>query len=456
MIRKFVNRKEELNLLENLWKKEGLVFVLVYGRRRVGKTRLLEEFSKDKERIFVIFEDKPREYNFDLLSEKISEILGTNIKIRDFPSLLSLLKTLKRKRFLLILDEFSYLIRREEGILSELSRAIEENKELNALIVVSGSYVSLMEKEFFSYSSPIYGRTDANIKVAPLKFKHLFEWFEGLKTEDLFKIYAVTNGTPKYLEFFSGKNIEREIVNNFFNSSSFLFREARALLNEELRELSIYLAILEAIAKGNTKVTQIANFCYLKENQVVPYLRVLSELGIVRRIVPIFGKRGIYEIADNYFLFWSRFVNPYYEEIESGFINAALEDFRTNFNQFLGKPFERLAQELLIELSKKNLLPFNLTKIGKWWHKSEEIDLVALNERERKALFVEVKWKDLTLRETKRILKDLEKKAELVGLKDYERYFGIVAKRIDKRGKMGEHILTLDLGDFWRIRREQG
>ncbi|ALM75887.1 ATP-binding protein [Thermococcus barophilus] len=452
MIRKFVNRKEELELLENLWKKEGLVFVLVYGRRRVGKTRLLEEFSKDKERIFVIFEDKPREYNFDLLSKKISELLGVSIKIRDFPSLLRLLKTLKRGRLLLILDELSYLIRREEGILSELSRAIEENRDLNALIVVSGSYVSLMEKEFFRYSSPIYGRTDANIKVAPLKFKHLFEWFEGLKTEDLFKIYAVTNGTPKYLEFFSGENIEEEIIDNFFNPSSFLFREARALLSEELRELSIYLAILEAIAKGNTKVTQIANFCYLKENQVVPYLRVLSELGIVKRIVPIFGKRGVYEIADNYFLFWSRFVNPYYEEIESGFVNAALEDFRANFNQFLGKAFERLAQELLIELSKKNLLPFSFTKIGRWWHRGEEIDLVALNEQERKALFVEVKWKDLTLRETERILNDLRRKAELVGLKDYENYFGIVAKRLDKKDKLDRNILALDLRDFERIK----
>ncbi|ADT84559.1 ATP-binding protein [Thermococcus barophilus] len=452
MIRKFVNRKEELELLENLWKKEGLVFVLVYGRRRVGKTRLLEEFSKDKERIFVIFEDKPREYNFDLLSKKISELLGVSIKIRDFPSLLRLLKTLKRGRLLLILDELSYLIRREEGILSELSRAIEENRDLNALIVVSGSYVSLMEKEFFRYSSPIYGRTDANIKVAPLKFKHLFEWFEGLKTEDLFKIYAVTNGTPKYLEFFSGENIEEEIIDNFFNPSSFLFREARALLSEELRELSIYLAILEAIAKGNTKVTQIANFCYLKENQVVPYLRVLSELGIVKRIVPIFGKRGVYEIADNYFLFWSRFVNPYYEEIESGFVNAALEDFKANFNQFLGKAFERLAQELLIELSKKNLLPFSFTKIGRWWHRGEEIDLVALNEQERKALFVEVKWKDLTLRETERILNDLRRKAELVGLKDYENYFGIVAKRLDKKDKLDRNILALDLRDFERIK----
>ncbi len=445
MLRKFVNRREELGILENLWGGEGLALVLVYERRRVGKTRLLKEFSREKGGIFVIFENKPREYNFKLLSRKVSEFVGFNVEVPDFPSLFALLKRTTHGRILLVLDEFSYLIKRERGILSELSRAIEENKDLNALVVVSGSYVSLLEREFFSYSSPIYGRSDANIKVQPLRFKHLTEWFGSSEMEDLVKIYSVTNGTPKYLEFFSGEKVEEEIKANFFNPSSFLFREARALLSEELRELSTYLTILEAIARGNTKVTQIANFCYMKENQVVPYLRVLGELGIVRKATPLFGKRGIYEIADNYFLFWSRFVNPYYEEIEGGFVDAAIDDFKRNFNTFLGKPFEGIAKEFLMEANQKGFLPFRFTKLGRWWHKGEEIDIVALNEREKKALFVEVKWRDLTLGDARRILSRLEKKAELVRLKDYENHFGIVARKIDGKDSLE---LAFDLRDF--------
>jgi len=447
MIREFVNRREELKTLEELWKRKGLTLVLVYGRRRVGKTRLLEEFSKGKNRIFVIFEDKPRGYNFKLLSQKVSEFVGFSVEVGDFSSLFALLKRFADERILIILDEFSYLIKKEPGILSELSRAIEESKDFNALVIISGSYVSLLEREFFRYSSPIYGRSDANIKVQPLRFKHLFEWFHA-DTESLVKIYAVTNGTPKYLEFFNGENVKDEIRTNFFNSSSFLFREARALLSEELRELSTYLAILEAIAKGNTKVTQIANFCYMKDNQVVPYLRILSELGIVENVKPLFGKRGIYEIKDNYFLFWSRFVNPYYGEIESGFIEGAIEDFENNFNQFLGKPFERIAQEFLIELNRKNLLPFRFTKIGRWWHKNEEIDIVALNEAQKKALFIEVKWSDLKLRDARKILKNLQRKAELVKLGDYEKHFGIVAKSIDEKENLK---LAFDLRDFKTI-----
>ncbi|MFA4646331.1 ATP-binding protein [Pyrococcus kukulkanii] len=449
MIRKFVNRKEELEILEELWEKEGMTFVLVYGRRRVGKTRLLDEFSKGKDRIFIIFEDKPREYNFKLISRKVSEFIGINVNIPDFPSLFSLLKRLTNRRILIILDEFSYLIKKEGGILSELARAIEENKDLNAMVVVSGSYVSLLKRELFRYSSPIYGRSDANIKVQPLKFKHLFEWFDA-NAEELVKIYSVTGGTPKYLEFFKGDNTEEEIKNNFFNPSSFLFREAKALLSEELRELSVYLTILEAIARGNTRITQIANFCYMKENQIMPYLRTLSELGIIRKVVPLFGKRGIYEISDNYFLFWSRFVSPYYEEIESNFPENAIEDFTRNFNSFLGKPFEGIAREFLIEANRKGVLPFQFTKLGRWWHKGEEIDIVALNERDRKALLVEVKWSDLTKRRIKKILRELERKANLLGLDGYEIHFGIIAKRA---GGKEEFELVFDLRDIEGLMR---
>lgn len=151
MLREFVNREVELKTLGNLWNREGLTRVLVYGRRRVGKTRLLEEFSTGKERIFIIFEDKPKEYNYRLLSSKISEFVGFNIEVRDLPSLFALLKRLNRGRILLILDEFSYLIKKDGGVPSELSMAIEENRDVNALMIVSGSYISFLEREFFSY-----------------------------------------------------------------------------------------------------------------------------------------------------------------------------------------------------------------------------------------------------------------------------------------------------------------
>lgn len=171
----------------------------------------------------------------------------------------------------------------------------------------------------------------------------------------------------------------------------------------------------------------------------------------MRRELPISrkAKRGIYRFKDLYFAFWFRFVAPYFEEIESGFPDGALEDFDIGFNHYLGFVFEEVAKQFLIELNKAKKLPFKFTRIGKWWRKDEEIDLVALNERERKALFVEVKWKDLSEREAKGILKDLERKSELVGLEGWEKSYGLVAKSLEEKERLrNEGWLVWDLGDF--------
>ena len=164
------------------------------------------------------------------------------------------------------------------------------------------------------------------------------------------------------------------------------------------------------------------------------------------------AKKGIYRFKDLYFAFWFRFVAPYFEEIESGFPEGALEEFEGEFNHYLGFAFEEIAKQFLIELNRASKLPFRFTKIGRWWHRGEEIDLVALNEREKKVLFVEVKWKELSEREARGVLKDLERKGELVGLEGWEESYGLVAKRVE--GKVGlrrESWQVWDLEDFERL-----
>ena len=151
---------------------------------------------------------------------------------------------------------------------------------------------------------------------------------------------------------------------------------------------------------------------------LLSFVRILEDLGILKRELPIArkAKRGIYRFRDLYFAFWFRFVAPYFEEIESGFPDGALEEFRRDFNQYIGFAFEEIAKQLLIELNREGRLPFKFTKIGRWWHKGEEIDIVALNRKEKKALFVEVKWKELSGKKALGILKELENKVEAVGL----------------------------------------
>ena len=179
-------------------------------------------------------------------------------------------------------------------------------------------------------------------------------------------------------------------------------------------------------------------------------MTVLEEMGYVGEEKPVIRKgRTIYKINDKFFNFWFRFVYSRKSEIEMGF--DIIEDIKSSFNEYVGLIFEDIVKQFLIRLNRVNRLPFRFTKIGRWWHKNEEIDLVALNEKEKKALFIEVKWKELNEGEAKRILKDLERKSELIGLEGWNKSYGVVAKSVERKEKVRENHLAWDLQDFKNI-----
>ncbi|MFA4646595.1 ATP-binding protein [Pyrococcus kukulkanii] len=431
--RKFVNRENELETLNRLYGEDGFKLILVTGRRRIGKSRLVQEFIKDKDAIAVQFEKRVWKYNLRKFNVAISEYF--NIPTPNFSTFYDAFKFIAsqtKKRLIVFLDEFSYLLRYSD-IEAEFQSIVDEVlQNSNLMLILSASSV---RRSFFEYSAPLYGRSDAVINLQPLRFRHIFEWFPGISPEDAVKIYSVTSGIPRYLEFFRGNKVEKEIIENFFNPNSFLFREAKELLEEELREPETYYTILEAVAKGKTRVNEIAQYSFIEPKNTARYLRILEDIGILKREFPVCrkAKRGIYRFKDLYFAFWFRFVAPHFEEIESGFNEGAIEDFKAEFNDYLGFAFEEIARQVLIDLSREGKLPFRITKIGRWWHKGEEIDIVALNERERKVLFVEVKWKDLSGKEAERILKDLKRKSELLKLEGWEKHYGIMARRIEEK-----------------------
>ncbi|MDI3476382.1 MAG: uncharacterized protein PWQ95_2110, partial [Thermococcaceae archaeon] len=222
------------------------------------------------------------------------------------------------------------------------------------------------------------------------------------------------------------------------------------LLKEELRDVSRYFSILRAIALGYTRFGQIADKARIETKSLGKYLNVLEEMGYVREEKPVVGRgRTVYRISDALFNFWFRFVFPRRDEIEMGF--DVVEDIMEEFTEYLDLAFEGIAKQFLVRLNMDGKLPFRFTKIGRWWHKGEEIDLLALNEREKKALFVEVKWKDLSEREARGILKDLERKAELVGLDGWEKRYGLVARRVEGKEELKEKGWPVwDLEDIHR------
>jgi hypothetical protein len=452
-MQKFVNREEELEIIRDSIKKGALI--IVYGRRRIGKTRLLIETTREFKTLYNLCMEEEPSKTLKRLNLKLFELFKDEALVRrPVSSFEEFFGYIADKELVLVFDEFPILVRNYPKILGLLQEFWDFKRTVKNSVILCGSSISRMD-EIQSYKSPIYGRRTQSLKVQPLNFKHVGEFFPEYSIEDLIKTYAVLDGIPEYLlRFDPYRSFFENIRENFFKKG-FLYEEAEHLLRYELRDLSTYNTILEAIAFGYRSFSEIKAKTGLDGAKLSRYLSILENLGLIRREIPItltqkekVKKRNtLYQISDNYFNFYYSFIYPLKEEIEIGLFDESLRNFERNFNRYLGFIFEKVAKEFLVELNKQGTLPFRFTKIGRWWKRGEEIDMVALNERKKKALFVEVKWKNLSFMEEKRVLRELKRKAELVKeLKDYKKHFTIVAKHIEGKEKLG--TLTFDLKDL--------
>lgn len=454
MSKLFVNRIDELEILEERYKSGKAEFIIIYGRRRIGKTALILKFLEDKEGIYLLARETSEIENLKRFSQKIAEYFNDLFLLRNpFRSWDAFFEYLAKidERIIVAIDEFPYIVKANPALPSILQEYWDTRLSNTKLfLIICGSAVSMMEK-LLGYKSPIYGRRTAQLRLKPLGFFQIRDFFPKYDWENLIKVYGVLGGSPAYLlEFDDRLSIEQNLM-KYFRVDSILYQDALFILREELEDPRNYFAIIEAIAKGKSTLGEIVNETGLDRGLVGKFLSVLREIDVVRREIPITesykSRKGRYHINDFYFNFWFRFVYPNADLIESGNGKLLLDIVMKDFDQYLGYVFEEVAKQFLIELNKRNLLPFKFLKIGKWWHKGEEIDLVALNEREKIALFVEVKWKDLTSKDVKKIINELKKKSELVGLEGYKKYFGVVAKSAKKKSD-----LVFDLRDFNKIR----
>ena len=449
----FVDRESELTFMDECWKKKN-TFLPIYGRRRVGKTRLVKEFIRNKPAVYYLsrnstYLDNLREFSREILKRYPSPFLNPSSFSR-FSDVFRYLA--ENGKLVVVIDEFPYLIQSDRRILSEFQYIVDEilrNSELYLILV--GSSVGMMEERVLSQKSPLYGRRDGQVRLDQLDF---FSSWKLLRVdiEEAVRIYGMTGGVPAYLEIFDSFADVKSIA---FSKHGFLYGEADFLLSSELREPRVYKLILKAIAEGKTRFNEISTYTGIPRPNLFKYVEVLEKLGFLRREIPVTArpktKNTRYRIADNYLGFYFRFVERYRDEIELESLDF-WDEFLRNYEMYLGSIFEDIAKQFLVELNKSGKLPFRFTKIGRWWHRNEEIDLLALNEREKKALLVEVKWKDLSEREARGILKSLERKSELVGLEGWEHFYGLVPKEVkNKETLRGEGWLLWDLEDFEKL-----
>ncbi len=456
---KFINRKNELTILNEHITKSGLL--IIYGRRRIGKTELLKQLKTPKgfHKIYYLVKEQTIEKTLDEINNKfIKELKDLSLINNPINSIDKLFNFLSDKKIVFILDEFPLLLK-EKNILGHMQEFLDNKPK--STIVLCGSYISAMEK-IKDYSSPIYGRRMFSLKLQPLNFEHIKHFQTKTNKEELIKIYSVLGGVPEYLLKYNG-NFNNFIKTNFFRKDSYLYEEAELLLRYELRDLSAYNSILKSIASGHTTLNEISQKSYIEKNVIVKYIDTLIGLDIVKKELPYLSSKkdklkergALYFIKDNYFNFYYNFVYPFKEEIDLGYIDEVVNYFNKNFNIYLGHTFEEIAKQFVIEKYKINF--------GRQWGNYKqrqnkkletltyEIDLLSINEQKKEIIAFEVKWKDLNYTKSQQILKHLNDKIQYlpVKLKEYKIKIGIISKNIKNKKKIRRSgFLAFDLKDF--------
>lgn len=419
----FVGREKELEFLNLAYADKKTQLIIIYGRRRVGKTELVKQFFKDKDHIYFLADKSSEGDQLKQLSEKIGTYFGDQFLLSRgfgawremFRYLEDRLKT-RKGRLIFVVDEFPHLAEANRAISSIFQKGFDENlKDSGIFLILMGSSIAMIESEVLAYKAPLYGRRTGQILLDPLDFEASCKFFPRLGFTERVYIYATLGGVPAYLlEFDPQMDFWSNVKLKILTPRQFLYEEPAWLLRQELREPRNYFSILRAIAQGSTKFGQIVNETGIEKNILSKYLGVLSDLKIVEREVPVTerfpnkSKQGSYRLEDNFFRFWFRFVFPNRSSLEEGRLDYVLEKkIKPHFDEFVSFAYEKICLELVEKLAGRLFESF-----GRWWNRSEEIDIVALNESDKIILLGEVKWSRNKVGTN--VLDHLKRKAELV------------------------------------------
>jgi AAA+ ATPase superfamily predicted ATPase len=398
--RPFINREKELAFLEKVWNQTASQLVVLWGKRRVGKTELIKQFMKGKPHIYFLGESTSETQQVRRFSEALAahyqEPLLETRGFTDWDEALRYL-ALKKEKILMAIDEFPYLIESNRAIPSLFQKAWDEHLSKSRLcLILLGSSLSMMEQDVLGIKSPLYGRRTGQWRVDPLSFVSAGLFRKEGSFEDRLSHYAIAGGVPAYwLQFEEKTDIWENVRRAVLTKGQPFYEEVEFILREELREPRYYFALLQAIAQGKRKLAEIVNATGIPRPSANKYLGVLGDLKIIEREIPITeeapakSKRGYYRIIDEFFRFWFKYVFPYRAALELGDIDHVLGRVRATWPDHLGSVYEIVAKEILWEC-RDRIFPFSA--VGRWWNKEEEIDVVALNPESDSILFGEVKW----------------------------------------------------------------
>jgi AAA+ ATPase superfamily predicted ATPase len=409
----FVSRDHELSELERLYAKGSFQMSVIYGRRRVGKTTLIGEFVKDKPAIFFSAQEANEHLNLRLFSAAVYGFFGIPQGTGDFQdwhgAFTFIAHKAKEQRFILVIDEFPYLVSGDKSVSSILQNIIDHAlKDTQLYLIVCGSQISFMETQVLGSKSPLFGRRTAQFRLEGFDYFDAAKMLPGASDEEKIKYYACIGGTPHYLnQIDPGISFEENLIDLYFNPHGYLFGEPAMLLQQELREPAMYNSVIAAVATGSSRVNDISMKIGEDAAKSGKYIKTLTELRILRKSVP-FGenpersRKGLYQISDNCFRFWYRYVFLNSAGIETGAGRSIAENMVfPELSAYIGKPaFEDVCRQYIIRKNRERALPFLATDFGTWWgtdnreKRAADIDIAADNKPQSKALLCECKWRN--------------------------------------------------------------
>lgn len=452
MIQQFINRNPELEFLERKYAENRPNLIIIYGKRRVGKTELIKKFLLHKNGTYILCTKDSIEENIKEMKEKFFELTGKEyflkLETKSFVDLFKYLaEEIKETKVPVVIDEFPYLIELERGIVSVFQKIWDESlPKTKIFLVLCGSSIGMMETDVLDYKSPLYGRRTGEWRVEPLKFRDVKRFFKRYGMEELIKIWAVCGGTPFYLANMDPNiTVEENIMQKILRKGEILYTEPLVLLKEEFREPKTYTLILKYLSLGYNTQGELSSVTGIEKGNLSKYLSVLEETHIVKYIVPLGQrKRGIYVIDDQFVNFWFKFVYPNRSDLEIGNADEVFSKLSQNINAFYGQSFENLIFE---QIRLKEIPTISFSEVRRWWYKDKEIDLVALNEQTKQILFCECKWQSKV--NAKKVLSELKEKSQHVQWNNEKRkeYYAIFAKSFKEKIKE-PGLLLFDLKDI--------
>lgn len=403
----FLNRKVELEELERIWRRSKAGFVVLYGRRRVGKSSLLKHFSKGRQVFYWTATKTTDKKLLQSFSREFHLFRNPTASIPDefsYPNwesaLMAIADNVRKNKIMVVFDEFPYAIDAVPELPSLLQKIWDDElKNSRIVLFVTGSRIGMVESHILSSKGPLYGRATDVIWLDPFPLNALHQFLPKYSKSQLVEVYSITGGVPLYIEIFDDsvcvlENLKREVL----SKSSMLKAEPYFLIHEELKEPMRYAAILQELSGGKNTQAEVAKAIGVAPSHVIPYLHTLERLRYMGRHIPVTEERkssrkSRYVLSDLFLKFYFRFIAPRMNLIEEGREALLFEEISKNWDSFVGKSgFEEICRLWCIDQAKKSHLSFEPDVIGKFWDSSVEVDIAMISKKHRSMIIGECKW----------------------------------------------------------------